>query len=100
MQISAVRAGLNSLSHSWYSPKEMRHRSTLWFVIAAGWFLLLIMNLMRHHDLNTLVIGLAVALFLVIGLLYRSRDAKLSRSRQLRQAEAPNRPPSPQQRQP
>lgn len=81
MQIYPVRAGLNSLSHSWYSPKEMRHRSTLWFILAAGWFVLLIMNLMRHHDLNTLVIGLAVAVFLVIGLVYRSRDAKLLRRR-------------------
>ena len=45
----------------------MRHRSTFWFVIAAAWFVLLVLNLMRHHDLNTLVIGLAVAVFLVIG---------------------------------
>lgn len=43
--------------------------------------MLLIMNLMRHHDLNTLVIGLAVAVFLVIGLVYRSRDAKVARRR-------------------
>lgn len=62
----------------------MRHRSTIWFVLAAAWFVLLVMNWMRYRDLNTLVMGLAVVVFLLIGLLFRSRDAKLSRGRQLR----------------
>lgn len=64
--------------------EAMRQRSTIWFVLAAAWFVLLVMNWMRHRDLNTLVMGLAVVVFLLIGLLFRSRDAKLSRRKQLR----------------
>lgn len=62
----------------------MRRRSTIWFVLAAAWFALLVLNMMRHRDLNTLVMAIAVAVFLLIGLLFRSRDAKLSRGKQLR----------------
>ena len=77
--------GLNSLRHPWYSPKEMQRRSTLWFILAAAWFALLVVNLvMRHHNLNTLVIGIAAAVFVVIGAVYRSRESKGSRGRQLR----------------
>lgn len=62
----------------------MRHRSTIWFVLAAAWFVLLVMSMMRHRDLNTLAMGLAVVVFLLIGLVFRSRDAKLSRGKRLR----------------
>jgi hypothetical protein len=55
----------------------MRRRSTIWFLLAAAWFVLLVVNLvMRHHNLNTLVIGVAAAVFLVIGAIYRSRETK------------------------
>lgn len=71
-----LRAGLNSLRHSWYAPKEMQRRSTLWFVLAAAWFVLFVLNVFRHRDANTVVIGIAVVAFVVIGLVYRRRDAK------------------------
>ena len=63
----------------------MQRRSTLWFILAAAWFALLVVNLvMRHHNLNTLVIGIATAVFVVIGAIYRGRESKGSRGRHLR----------------
>ena len=63
----------------------MQRRSTLWFILAAAWFVLLAVNLvMRHHNLNTLAIGIAAAVFLVIGGIYRSRESKGTRGGQLR----------------
>ena len=63
----------------------MQRRSTLWFILAAAWFALLVVNLvMRHHNLNTLVIGIATAVFVVIGAVYRSRESRGARGRQLR----------------
>ena len=63
----------------------MQRRSTIWFILAAAWFALLVVNLvMRHHNLNTLVIGIATAVFVVIGVIYRGRESKGSRGRQLR----------------
>jgi hypothetical protein len=59
----------------------MQRRSTLWFVLAAAWFVLLVLNMMRHRDRNTLVMGIAVAAFLAIGAAYRSNE---SRSRKLK----------------
>jgi ABC-type polysaccharide/polyol phosphate export permease len=58
----------------------MQRRSTFWFILAAAWFVLLLVNLWMHHrDLNTLVISIAVAVFLVIGVIYRSRETKALR---------------------
>ena len=55
----------------------MQRRSTIWFILAAAWFVLLVVNLvMRHHNMNTLVIGIATAVFLVIGAIYRSRESR------------------------
>ena len=55
----------------------MQRRSTIWFILAAAWFALLVVNLvLRHHNLNTLVIGIATAVFLVIGAIYRSRESR------------------------
>jgi archaellum biogenesis protein FlaJ (TadC family) len=54
----------------------MQRRSTLWFVIAAAWAVLMVLNIFRHRDLNTIVIGAAVVAFLIIGLVYRRREAK------------------------
>jgi hypothetical protein len=62
----------------------VRRRSTLWFILAAAWFVLLVLNILRHRDRNTLVIGIAVAAFLVIGTLYRRREAKALENRRLR----------------
>jgi hypothetical protein len=63
----------------------MQRRSTIWFLLAAAWFVLLVTNVvMRHHNLNTLVIGLAAAVFLVIGAVYRGRESKALRDRQIR----------------
>lgn len=59
-------------------------RSTIWFVLAGAWLVLLVLNMMRHHDLNTLVIAIAVAVFLVIGILFRSREARDLRGRRPR----------------
>lgn len=63
----------------------MPRRSSVWFILAAAWFVLLVVNLvMRHHNLNTLVIGIATAVFLVIGAVYRGRENKVLRDRQIR----------------
>jgi hypothetical protein len=62
----------------------MQRRSTLWFVLAAAWFVLFVLNILRHRDKNTLVMGIAVAAFLVIGAVYRLREAKASERRKLR----------------
>ncbi|MFZ0663919.1 MAG: hypothetical protein WAM66_14610 [Acidobacteriaceae bacterium] len=62
----------------------MRRRSTLWFILAAAWFVLLVLNMMHHRDLNTLAIAIAVAVFLLIGLLFRNREAKVLRNRKIR----------------
>ena len=51
-------------------------RSTLWFALAAAWFVLLLMNLRHHNDLNTLVIGIAVVIFAALGVVFRRREAK------------------------
>ena len=59
-------------------------RSTIWFVLAGAWFVLLVLNMTRHHDLNSLVIAIAVTVFLVIGILFRSRETKALRGRRLR----------------
>lgn len=63
---------------------ERMRRSTIWFVLAGAWLVLLVLNMMRHRDLNTLVIAIAVAVFLVIGILFRSREARALRGRRLR----------------
>jgi hypothetical protein len=63
----------------------MQRRSTFWFILAAAWFVLLVVNLvMRHHNLNTVVIGMAAAVFLVVGAIYRGRESKASRGGQIR----------------
>lgn len=54
----------------------MHRRSTLWFTIAAAWFVLFLLNIPRHRDKNVLVIGIATAAFLVIGIVYRVRESK------------------------
>lgn len=59
----------------------MRRRSTLWFVLAAAWAVLLALNILRHREKNAIVIGIAVTAFLVTGFVYRARDAKLARNR-------------------
>jgi hypothetical protein len=62
----------------------MQRRSTLWFVLAAAWFALFVVNGFRHRDKNTLVIGIAVVVFLVIGAVYRWHDSKKLAARKLR----------------
>jgi hypothetical protein len=54
----------------------MQRRSSLWFILAAAWFVLLVLNILRHRDRNTLVIGIAVGAFLAIGAAYRRKEAK------------------------
>jgi hypothetical protein len=54
----------------------MHRRSTLWFVLAAAWFALFVMNIFRHRDKNTLVIGIAVAVFLAMGAAYRRAESR------------------------
>jgi hypothetical protein len=52
----------------------MHRRSTLWFIIAAAWAVLMVLNIFRHRDRNTIVIGIAVAAFVIIGAMYRRRE--------------------------
>ena len=51
-------------------------RSTLWFALAAAWAVLLALNLRHHHDLNTLVMAVAVTVFAALGVFFRRREAK------------------------
>jgi hypothetical protein len=52
-------------------------RSSLWFVLAAAWGVLLALNLLRHSDnLNTLVIAVVVIVFAAVGVFFRRREAK------------------------
>ncbi|MGB0122199.1 MAG: hypothetical protein WA419_07265 [Silvibacterium sp.] len=62
----------------------MQRRSSLWFILAAAWFVLLVLNILRHRDKNTLVIGIAVAAFLVVGAVYRRRETKLAGKQKLK----------------
>ncbi|MGC2162024.1 MAG: hypothetical protein WA634_08965 [Silvibacterium sp.] len=62
----------------------MRRRSTLWFFLAAAWCVLLALNMLHHRDRNTLVMGVVVAAFLVIGALYRRHETKAFANRKLR----------------
>jgi membrane protein DedA with SNARE-associated domain len=59
----------------------MRRRSTLWFLLAAGWSALFAVNILRHHDKNTVVMGIAVAAFLVIGAINLWRESKTAKKR-------------------
>ena len=52
----------------------MQRRSTLWFILAVAWFVLFVLNIFRHRVKNVLVIGIAVAAFLVVGAMYRWRE--------------------------
>jgi hypothetical protein len=54
----------------------MHRRSTLWFIIAAAWTVLLVLNIFRHRDRNTIVIGIAVAAFLAVAAMYRRRETR------------------------
>jgi archaellum biogenesis protein FlaJ (TadC family) len=56
--------------------REMRRQSTLWFTLAAAWSVLLVLNMLRHRTANTVVIGVAVAAFVVVGAIYRWRESK------------------------
>lgn len=64
-------------------------RSTLWFILAAAWAVLLALNILRHREKNAIVIGIAVLAFVVTGIVYRRRDAKLVRRRK---NHVPNKP--------
>lgn len=62
----------------------MRRRSTLWFILAAAWGVLLVLNMLRHRDKNTLVMGIAVAAFLAIGGAYRRQESRLFARRKVK----------------
>ena len=53
-------------------------------MLAAAWFVLLVLNVLRHRDKNAIVIGTAVAAFLVIGAISRRQETKASRNRHLK----------------
>jgi hypothetical protein len=59
----------------------MQRRSTLWFVLAAAWFVLFVLNIFRQRDKNVLVIGIAVAAFLTVGAISRWRESRGSAGR-------------------
>lgn len=51
-------------------------RSTLWFILAAAWAVLLVLNILRHREKNAIVIGIAVLAFAVTGIVYWIRDKR------------------------
>jgi cell division protein FtsW (lipid II flippase) len=57
----------------------MHRRSTLWFIIAAAWAVLMVLNIFRHRDRNTIVIGIAVVAFLAVAAMYRRRETKVKK---------------------
>jgi uncharacterized membrane protein len=61
----------------------MHRRSTLWFIIAAAWAVLMVLNIFRHRDRNTIVIGIAVIAFVIIGAMYRRRETGARREKKL-----------------
>lgn len=64
-----------------FSERMQPRRSTLWFILAAAWAVLLVLNILRHREKNAVVIGIAVAAFVITGIVYQRRDAKLLRRR-------------------
>lgn len=56
-----------------------RRRSTLWFILAAAWAVLLVLNILRHREKNAIVIGIAVLAFVVTGIVYWRRDNRAIR---------------------
>lgn len=64
-----------------FSERMQPRRAILWFVLAAAWAVLLVLNILRHREKSAVVIGIAVAAFLVTGIVYWRRDSKLIRRR-------------------
>jgi hypothetical protein len=62
----------------------MRRQSTLWFTLAAAWSVLLVLNVLRHRTANTVVIGIAIAAFVAVGVIYRWRESKALRNKQFK----------------
>ncbi len=63
---------------------RMHRRSTLWFIIAAAWAVLMVLNIFRHRDRNTIIIGIVVVAFLIIGAMYRRRETGVRRKKKFR----------------
>lgn len=64
-----------------FSERMQPRRSILWFILAAAWAVLLVLNILRHREKNSIVIGIAVLAFVVTGVIYWRRDAKQARRR-------------------
>ena len=64
-------------------------RSILWFILAAAWAVLLVFNILRRHEKNAIVMGIAVLAFVVTGIVYWRRDAKVIRRRKNHVANKP-----------
>ncbi len=67
----------------------MHRRSTLWFVLAAAWSVLLVLNVFRHREANVVVIGIAVAGFIAAGVIYRRLETKAAGNRKNQTARRP-----------
>lgn len=67
-----------------FSERMQPRRSILWFVLAAAWAILLVLNILRHREKNSIVIGIAVLAFVVTGIVFWRRDAKLAAKRKLK----------------
>ncbi len=54
----------------------MRRRSNIWFIIAAAWLVLFLLNVTRQHGSNAAALGAGVLLFVGVGLAYRRGESK------------------------
>jgi hypothetical protein len=54
----------------------MRRRSNIWFIIAAAWLVIFLLNVTRQHGSNAAALGAGVLLFAGVGLAYRRSESK------------------------
>ena len=59
-------------------------RSTVWFLIAGLWAIVVLLGLFRGQGRQMWLQGVVAATFLVIGLIHRSREAKQVSRRPIR----------------
>ncbi len=59
----------------------MRRRSNVWFIIAAAWLVLFLLNVTLQHGSNAAALGAGVLFFAGVGLAYRRGESKAAEGR-------------------